>query len=126
MSGRRLSKDQIVPSWTPRQIHTTTARRHAWPVVLIFSIKKPFKSLYAVKAAPKAFCAESFVAPITSDFRFFVPLVFRALGQEKILRIVEQARSELKLGEQEPAWREAAKYIVGWSDEQIEAYKAQK
>ena len=71
-------------------------------------------------------CAESFVAPITSDFRLFVPLVFRGLGQKKILSIVEQARSELKLGEQEPAWREAAKYIVGWSDEQIEAYKAQK
>jgi hypothetical protein len=71
-------------------------------------------------------CAESFVSPITSDFRLFVPLVFRALGEERILSIVEQARAELKLGPQELAWREAAKYIVGWSEEQIETYKSQK
>ena len=55
-----------------------------------------------------------------------MPLVLRALGEEKIFEIVENARAELKLGAQEPARREAVKYIVGWSEEQIEAYKSQK
>jgi len=71
-------------------------------------------------------CVESFVSPITSDFKLFVPVVLRYLGEDKLFEIVNRARSELKLGDQEPAWREAAKYIVGWAEEQIEEYKAQK
>lgn len=71
-------------------------------------------------------CAESFVSPITSDFRLFVPVILRELGPEKIVTIMEQARPELKLGAQRPAWETAAKYIVGWAEEQIEQYKAGK
>lgn len=71
-------------------------------------------------------CVESFVSPITSDFKLFVPIVLRHLGEDKLFEIVNQARTELKLGNQEPAWREAAKYIVGWAEEQLEEYKAQK
>ena len=71
-------------------------------------------------------CSESFIKPITSDFRLFVPIVLRHLGEEKLFEIVNSARDELKLREQDPAWREAVKYIVGWSEEQIEEYKAQK
>ncbi len=71
-------------------------------------------------------CTESFVSPITSDFRLLVPLALRALGEEKLLALFNQARDELKLGEQEPAWREAVKYVVGWAEEQIDDYKAQK
>ena len=71
-------------------------------------------------------CVESFVKPITSDFRLFVPIVLRYLGEEKLFQIVNSARDELKLREQDPAWREAVKYIVGWAEEQLEDYKAQK
>ena len=71
-------------------------------------------------------CTESFIAPITSDFRLFVPLVLRELGEQRLFEIAERARDELKLGDQEAAWREAAKYIVGWAVENIENYKAQK
>lgn len=71
-------------------------------------------------------CAESFIAPITSDFRLFVPLLIREIGEEKLFAIVERARDELKLGDQQPAWREAAKYIVGWAEEQIDEYKSQR
>lgn len=71
-------------------------------------------------------CVESFVKPISSDFRLFVPIVIRNLGEDKLFQIVNSARAELKLGEQDPAWREAAKYIVGWAEEQIELYKDQK
>jgi hypothetical protein len=71
-------------------------------------------------------CVESFVGPITSDFKLFVPIALRYLGEDKLFEIVNNARSELKLGEQEPAWREAVKYIVGWAEEQLEEYKAQK
>jgi hypothetical protein len=71
-------------------------------------------------------CTESFVKPITSDFRLFVPIVLRYLGEDKLFQIVNSARDELKLREQDPAWREAVKYIVGWAEEQLEEYKAQK
>jgi len=71
-------------------------------------------------------CAESFVSPITSDFRLLVPLTLRALGEEKLLALLNEVRDELKLGEQKAAWREAVKYSVGWAEEQIQAYKAQK
>jgi len=71
-------------------------------------------------------CVESFVGPTTSDFKLFVPIALRYLGEDKLFEIVDRTRSELKLGEQEPAWREAVKYIVGWAEEQIEEYKAQK
>lgn len=71
-------------------------------------------------------CTESFVSPITSDFRLLVPLTLRTIGEEKLLALLNDARDELKLGEQEPAWREAVKYIIGWAEEQIEDYKSQK
>ena len=71
-------------------------------------------------------CTESFIKPITSDFRLFVPIVLRYLGEDKLFQVVNSTRNELKLREQDPAWREAAKYIVRWAEEQIEEYKAHK
>jgi len=56
----------------------------------------------------------------------FVPLLIREIGEEKLFAIVERARNELKLGDQQPAWREAAKYILGWAEEQINEYKSQR
>ena len=69
-------------------------------------------------------CPESFVAPITSDFRLFVPLVLADLGQERLFAIVEAARPEYGLGEQEAAWRVACKHIVGWAEECLADYKS--
>jgi len=71
-------------------------------------------------------CPETFISPITSDFRLFVPIVLRALGEKQILAMAEDARTELGLNEQHTAWQVAAKYIAGWADEQIEIYKTQK
>ena len=71
-------------------------------------------------------CPESFVSPITSDLRLFVPLLIRETGEDKLFAIVDHARDELKLGEQEAAWQVAAKYIVGWAEEQIDEYKSQR
>lgn len=71
-------------------------------------------------------CPESFVSPITSDFRLFVPLLIREIGKDKLFEIVDHARDELGLRDQEEAWRVAAKYIIGWAGEQIEEYKAQR
>jgi hypothetical protein len=48
------------------------------------------------------------------------------LGENKLFQIVNSARDELKLRGQDPAWREAVKYIVDWAEEQLEEYKAQK
>jgi hypothetical protein len=71
-------------------------------------------------------CTESFVSPITSDFKLFVPIALRYLGEKRLFEIMNAARSELSLGEQDAAWQVAAKYIVGWAEEQIEEYKSQK
>jgi hypothetical protein len=71
-------------------------------------------------------CPDTFVKPITSDYRLFVPLIFKLLGEERLFDLVDGYRSELKLGMQEPAWRVACKYIVTWADDEIEKYKSQK
>ena len=71
-------------------------------------------------------CVESFIAPITSDYRIFVPIVLRELGEEKLFRIVNGVREELKLGAADEAWKVACKYIVGWAEEEVEKYKEQK
>ncbi len=71
-------------------------------------------------------CPESFISPVTSDFRLFVPVVIRNLGEDNVFEAVETARDELRLGAQESAWRLAAKYIVGWAEECIDQYKAQR
>lgn len=54
-------------------------------------------------------CTESFVNPITSDFKLFVPIILWELGEENVFQIVESARTEIKLREQEAAWRKASK-----------------
>jgi hypothetical protein len=71
-------------------------------------------------------CAESFISPTVSDFRLFVPLLLSRLGEEEVFRIVNEARDEFGLGEQEPAWRTAVRYIVGWAEEVLEEYKSQR
>ncbi len=71
-------------------------------------------------------CTESFVAPITSDFRLFVPLVLSKLGERGLFDLVNAARGELGLGAQELAWQTAAKYIVGWADEALADYREAK
>lgn len=71
-------------------------------------------------------CTESMIDPIATDFKLFVPIALRYLGGEKLFQIMNESRSELALGEQDVFWREAAKYIVGWAEEQLEEYKAQK
>ena len=78
------------------------------------------------KALLRLGCTPNFVKPITSDFRLFVPVVLRSLGEDNLFNMVDKARDELKLGHQEPAWREACKYIVAWAEEEVEKYKAQK
>lgn len=70
--------------------------------------------------------AESFVSPVTSDFRLFVPLVFSRLGEDGLFDLVDGARPDFRLGPQEAAWREAAKYIVGWAEESLAAYRDAK
>ena len=71
-------------------------------------------------------CPESFVSPITSDFRLFVPLVLREVGERRLFEIVDGARADLGLGPQEPAWKAACKFIVGWAEESVAQYRAAK
>lgn len=71
-------------------------------------------------------CTESFISPITSDFKLFVPLALRELGEQQLVEIANKSRMELKLGEQEDAWKVVARYIVAWAEDELDKYKAQK
>ena len=69
-------------------------------------------------------CPDSFISPVTSDLRLFIPLVLSKLGEKGLFDAVEGSRAELGLGAQEAAWRLASKYVVGWANEQVEQYKS--
>ncbi len=71
-------------------------------------------------------CPESFVQSVTSDFRLFVPVILRELGEAQILALVERARESLQLAPQTAAWKVAARYIAGWATEEVERYRAAK
>ena len=71
-------------------------------------------------------CAVSFVKPISSDFKLFVPIVIRHLGPERLPEVVNAARDEFGLAEQAAAWQEASKYIVGWAHEQLAQDKTRR
>jgi len=71
-------------------------------------------------------CPEAYVDPYLGDFKLFVPLLFRRLGAEKVLELVNDARLELGLKERDTYWPEAAKYFVGWATDALDAYKASK
>jgi hypothetical protein len=74
----------------------------------------------------QAGCPESFVSPVTSDFRLFVPIALRALDERGLFEAVDRARPEFGLGPQEAAWRLAVKHIVGWAEDSLEQYKRAK
>jgi len=71
-------------------------------------------------------CPESFISPVTSDFRLFVPLVLSKLGEERLFQIVNDARSELGLGEQTPAWKLACQQTVEWAKNETNEYASRK
>lgn len=71
-------------------------------------------------------CPDSCIAPTISNYRLFVPLVLATLGRDRIDEIVNNARSELGLGEQRAAWRASLKYIVAWAEAEIAAYRQRR
>ena len=68
-------------------------------------------------------CPESFVSPVTSDFRLFVPLALRELGPDGIVKLAEARRAEFGLGEQRSAWQLAAKYVAAWAEQELAAFR---
>jgi hypothetical protein len=71
-------------------------------------------------------CPAQYCEAYAGDFKLFVPLLFRALGREKVLELVNDARLELGLKERDTYWSEAARYFVGWATDAIAAYKGSK
>ncbi len=71
-------------------------------------------------------CPEPYVDAFVGDFKLFVPLLFRELGTDAVLRAVNSARVELGLKERDTYWPDAARYFVGWATDAIDAYKASK
>ena len=60
------------------------------------------------------------------DFKLFVPLLLRELGEDEVLKIVNAPRLELGLKEQDTYWKDGARYFVAWARNAIEEYKASK
>jgi hypothetical protein len=83
--------------------------------------RDPFEQALADQGCPSAY-VDAFVG----DFKLFVPLLFRELGREKVLDLVNGARLELGLKERDTYWPDAARYFVGWAADAIEAYKGSK
>lgn len=71
-------------------------------------------------------CVESNISPYSSEFKLIMPLLLRGLTKEQVLILAERAQEELGLKDLQVWWPDVAKYMVGWADEQIEAYKEQK
>lgn len=71
-------------------------------------------------------CPESFISTTISNYRLFVPLLFAELGEARVFELLDGARAEFGLGEQETAWRSTVKYIVAWADEVIHDYKQRR
>ncbi|MBN1202625.1 MAG: hypothetical protein JXJ20_12305 [Anaerolineae bacterium] len=71
-------------------------------------------------------CPESCLSSTISNYRLFVPLLFAELGEERVFQLLNNARADLGLGEQESAWRSSVKHIVTWAEDAIEQYKARR
>jgi hypothetical protein len=83
----------------------------------------PFSRVKLEDALRDAGCPESFIATTISNYRLFVPLLFAELGEEQVFQLVDRARIDLGLGEQESAWRSSVHYLVTWAEEAITHYK---
>ncbi len=86
----------------------------------------PFQQQAIEEILRKVGCPDSFVSPTISNYRLFVPILFAELGEERIFELVSGCREELGLGEQNSAWRSAAKYLAAWAEEVLEDYKRRR
>ena len=71
-------------------------------------------------------CPKSFIHPVVSNFRLFIPLIIYSLGEDEFFNLVNNSRQDLGLGNQEPAWREVCKYIFAWAKQEIDIYISKK
>jgi len=71
-------------------------------------------------------CPASSMSSTLSNYRLFVPLIFAELGEDEIFRLVERARHDLGLREQETAWRSSIRALVAWAQREIELYKERR
>ena len=74
----------------------------------------------------RAGCPEAYADAYLGDLKLFVPLLFRELGAERVLEIVNGARRELGLKDEDTYWKDGAKYFTKWAADAIDAYKASK
>lgn len=74
----------------------------------------------------KAGCPEAYADAYLIDMKLFVPLLFRELGADEVLRLVNATRTELGLKDEDTYWKDGAKYFVQWATDALEAYKASK
>lgn len=66
---------------------------------------------------------EPALSPLINDFRLFVPLLIKALGEEQFLTIVARSSADLRLNSQPESWGVTIKYLVQWAQEEIRLYE---
>jgi hypothetical protein len=71
-------------------------------------------------------CPESSMSSTLSNYRLFVPLLFAELGEDEIFRLVDDARHDLGLREQETAWRSSIRALVAWAQREIALYRERR
>ena len=63
------------------------------------------------------------LSPLINDFRLFVPLLIKALGEQQFLEIVARSSADLRLNAQPESWETTIKYLVQWAREEIRLYE---
>lgn len=63
------------------------------------------------------------LSPLINDFRLFVPLLIKTLGEEQFLEIIARSSADLGLNAQPESWKTTIKYLVRWAQEEIRLYE---
>jgi site-specific recombinase XerD len=63
------------------------------------------------------------LSPLINDFRLFVPLLIKTLGEEQFLKIIARSSADLRLNSQPESWETTIKYLVQWAQEEIRLYE---
>ena len=128
-----------LPTLSPQDCHRyweqsmqqTTSEEKALPVR-----KTPPLTSWRVKAQSDLFNRQAFegslrrlgvpdqaISPLINDFRLFVPLLIKALGEQQFLEIVARSSANLKLNSQPESWETTIQYLVHWAQEEIRLYE---
>ncbi len=66
---------------------------------------------------------EQDLSPLIDDFRLFIPLLIKTLGEEDLLGIIAKGSADLRLNAQPKSWETTIKYLMRWAQAEIRLYE---